>query len=195
MNKVILIAGHHRGGLFSYPHWRDPGAVLKKDGKAIDNEHWLAERLTKQAYDILKKEGYDIELCPFSYNLKGKINYCNKRLGKKDYIISVHLNSNVGKPATGTEVFYNGKGKRPRSFHYSKKMCKILADTLGLRNRGHKKDSTTRHKRLGIIRDTNAIAFLFEMGFINNPKDYDNIQKFGVEALIQAIKFLPNNNK
>ena len=30
---------------------------------------------------------------------------CNKLIGKNGYVIAIHLNSNYGEPATGTEVF------------------------------------------------------------------------------------------
>jgi len=186
--KLMLIAGHHRANWLSFPpHGRDPGVVLRK-GVEMDNEHWIAERLTLQAYNILKEEGYDIELCPFNYNLPQKIKHANKILTKRDIIVSVHMNGAISKQANGSEVFYIKGGKRSHIF--AKNISKILSDVLLTKNRGHKPDSYTQHGRLGIIRDTKSYDFLLELGFMSNESDYAKVEKRGVEAILQACRYL-----
>ena len=58
------------------------------------------------------------------------------------------------------------------------------------KNKGSKEDSESQHKRLGIIRETKAEAFLIEMGFITNPDDYAKVTNFGIQALIECAEYL-----
>jgi N-acetylmuramoyl-L-alanine amidase len=192
--KLLLIAGHNRAGILWWPHLRDPGAVLYKNKatlwnkKEITNEHWEAEKIVQPAYKELKQQGYNVYICPYRYNLFGKTKFANKLLDKRDFIIEVHLNASVNQDASGFEL-YHSTGFR-RSLSRARKMFKIACNTLQLPERWVCEDIFNRHKRLSIIRDTKACAFLFEMGFLSNQKDLDNIRKYGVQAIIDCAKIL-----
>ncbi|MEN6547202.1 MAG: N-acetylmuramoyl-L-alanine amidase, partial [Armatimonadia bacterium] len=47
-------------------------------------------------------------------------------------------------------------------------MCKAIADTLGIRNRGAKGEGAGQHSRLGFVQAGGVILELF---FISNPDD------------------------
>lgn len=80
-----------------------------------------------------------------------------------DIFYSIHFNSNAGKPASGTETFYCNGSKNGKIL--AECIQKQLVDSIGLPDRGLKTDS------LYVTRNTNMIACLVEVGFINNPKD------------------------
>lgn len=182
--KILLIAGHNRAGIYSYPHFSDPGVVLDN----TDNEHWLMERLCSEAFRQLKREEYNVELCPFTYNLKGKIRYANKILTNRDVIVSVHGNGSPNKKVSGSEVFY-AEGSR-RSLIWSKKIAKIISDTIMIKNRGHKSDIYSHHGYLGILRNTVSYDFLLELGFLTNEEDYLKVRTYGVQAIIDTCKYI-----
>lgn len=175
--KIFIVAGHHRKNLV---HSRDPGSVKYKDGKEVDNEHWMIERLLIPALKCFTKDA--VIVCPYTYNLRDKIKWINKKCNKDDIVLSIHINAGGG---TGTEVFYSPKSRR--GFIWGKKISKIVSTALGIRNRGGKKDST---ERLGIIRETNCTSMLLEMGFMDSNNDYCQLNNHGVQALIEVIEYL-----
>lgn len=78
--------------------------------------------------------------------------------------------------------FYGGSQK-------SKEMAEKLLDAYcretGITNSGVHPDTSSRFKRLGIVRDTRGWAFLLEMGSINN--DLETVKAKGVEGLLAGI--------
>ncbi len=182
MKKVLIIAGHHLARLFP-PHLGDTGAVIEGD-----NEHDFAERLCIPAYEELKRLDYNVELCDFRYNLKQKIKYANNVLTDRDCIVSVHMNAARDERVTGSEVFYETGARR--SNIYAKNIAKITSDTTGIKNRGHKPDIQSHHGYLGIIRNTVSYDFLLELGFLTNPDDREQVEKYGVQAIIDTCKYL-----
>ena len=70
----------------------------------------------------------------------------------------------------------------------SKLIAKTLidkyCDITGYKNRGAKPDTSTRHGRLGWIRDTKPWATLIECCFIDNK---DDMKKFEVDMVAYAI--------
>lgn len=190
-SKILLIAGHHRAGIWPYPHRRDPGAIPHypphvKFDPPVYNEHHECEKLVIQAHDALKMNGYTVWVCPFKYDLYTKKNWANKVAGPDDLLVEVHLNSVTNPLATGSSVWYYSGSDASRS--RASKMSKIISDTVGLKNRGAKGDMTNRHGQLYIIRETDPWAFLFEVGFISNPSDMQKVREFGAQAIIDAIQ-------
>ncbi len=197
MRKLILIAGHNRANPLKFTG-RDPGAVLRdSSGSEITNEHYECEKLVQPVYEALKEKGLNVELCPFDIPLysrwkEDKIEWCNERAGINDFIVSVHFNAFSDPKAHGTEIFYEEGSKRGRV--EANRMRYLLTETMGTKGRGkdkgRKEDSETRHGRLGIIRDTSAEAFLFEMGFLTNEKDFAKVRNYGVQALQECCEYL-----
>ena len=191
--KVILVAGHHRMGLYRWPHRSDPGAVPRAYNStvfypALYNEHHECEKLVTTVATELNTMGVACHVCPFSYNLQGKIRWINSisSNGLSDILLSVHLNSVLNPQANGTEVFYFGGDLKSKA--KARQLCNSVSDTLCTTNRGEKPDTHSQHSSLGIIRQTTPWAFLLEMGFINNKYDMEKVRAKGVQALVNLFK-------
>jgi N-acetylmuramoyl-L-alanine amidase len=92
------------------------------------------------------------------------------KAGRCDMFISVHINAASDPDANGAEVIVTESDAR------SARLAGKLLDTLvkcGLKRRGVKWDSQSRHSRLKVLRDTYRMmpAALIEVGFITNPAD------------------------
>lgn len=189
---IILDAGHHRMGLYSKPHWKDTGAFPKNYDPlwfepTIYNEHHECEKIVTQVGDILRKEGYGTMICPFTYDLLGKIRWESSiSMGIKDILVSVHLNASTSPLAKGVEVFYYTGDSKSKKM--AQNMSDILSKTCFMVNRGAKEDCKANAGRLGIIQDTKSRAFLIELGFISNKEDMIKMRKYGVQAVVDAIK-------
>lgn len=186
---IILSAGHNRAGIYSYPHLKDTGALPSYNGYFFNpplfNEHHECEKLVTQTGEIFKSYGYNIDIIPFSYNLKGKIKYVNKKYTEKDFLFEIHLNASTNKTAEGCEIWYYDEDVNCKD-----KAClgvKELSFTSNLKSRGVFGDKQNRHGRIGIIRDTKPIAYLFEVGFISNVEDMKKMRATGSQAIYDAI--------
>lgn len=188
--RILLIAGHNRGNYLTFPFVRrDPGKVLLDDhGREYDNEHWMAERAVIQAKHLLSVQfpDLDVEICPFNINLKQKVKYVNEHYERGDFVFEVHYNAAVPQ-AHGSEIYYLYKDKR--SYYMAKRMASLVAKKMNMRNRGAKKDDTTRHGRLAIVRDVVARSYLLELGFMTNYHDYIKAQAYSAEAIVRAVKY------
>jgi len=80
------------------------------------------------------------------------------------HLISFHCNSALSVHANGTETFYSDDAK------WAQAVQDAALKALGLRDRGLKHESRTRHGRLAILRMPGQCALL-ELGFISNVKD------------------------
>lgn len=170
--KIIIDPGH--GG-------SDPGAVsLVREG---DFNLAMAESILES----IKRLGGDGVIIARNTSLAGAISEA-KKFGKNAVLISIHANAGGG---TGYETFY------AEGFYTG--ATKALVDAVhkayavsGLRDRGIKADTTTRHKRLGILRDTPMSAVLIECGFVDNASDAALLNDPGFrakmgEALARAL--------
>lgn len=170
--KIIIDPGH--GG-------SDPGAVnLVREG---DFNLAMAESILES----IKRMGGDGVIIARNTSLAGAISEA-KNFGPNAVLISIHANAGGG---TGYECFY-AEG-------FYKGATKALVDAVhkayavsGLRDRGIKADTTTRHKRLGILRDTPMSAVLIECGFVDNASDAALLNDPGFrarmgEALAKAL--------
>jgi N-acetylmuramoyl-L-alanine amidase len=154
MAKVILTIGHSS---------TDPGAI-HFDGLP---EHQFVKRFVLKLGEKLQEKGFnDFLINPTNTNLLGIINWVNKNSTNKDWLIDFHTNHNEPR-ASGTELFVVPNLTKKRLEIYSKFLEEVSA-ILEIPNRGIKLDTSTRHGRLGILRDTNAKAFLWEMIFGNS---------------------------
>ena len=176
---ILLFAGHHRANynpLLGKIHSRDTGAVANGT-----TEHDECEKLVIEAHNILKHDGFNVLVCPFTYNLSEKVKWAEKF--EKGCIVSVHLNSFFDSSANGTETWHHDNLSEAKKFH------KVLVYHLGLRDRGVKHDSTNRHESLWIV-NTKHVKVLIEVGFISNKNDLNIIRSKGGLALANACKGL-----
>lgn len=160
MAVIALFAGH--GG-------SDPGAV---SGSLLEKDFTL--ELANAASAKLKEAGHTVlrnRVTDATSTISQKAALANS--GGAQAVVEIHLNSNVGKPGTGTEV-YHGVGDEAGKELGARVLERITA--LGFRNRGLKTRVITAgadagKDYFGIIRRTDAPAILVETAFINNPDD------------------------
>ena len=151
------------------------------DGGARANgtsENAEVTKVAEQALTILKTQGVQIGLIPDG-RLPERIKWINTN--KVEIVIELHLDSAPG--ASGCTLFYYD------GFINVREAGQPLLDTYskysGIKSRGMKPDSSTRHGSLGIIRDTKPTAYLLELGFIQN--DLETVRTKSAVALAQAI--------
>lgn len=170
MRKTAIYAGH--GGA-------DSGAV----GQNGELEKDYTLKIAAAAINALNASGYETitnRTSDVSRDIADDANTANST--GVDYVVEIHLNSNSGTPATGTEVYYSitgGKGKELAE--------NILNEitALGYKSRGIKtKKGSSGKDYFGIIRRTTAPAVLIEVCFINNP---DDMLRLDCEAAGRAI--------
>ena len=170
MGKIGIYAGH--GGAGS-------GAV----GQSGELEKDYTLRIATSAINALNASGYDTitnRTSDVSRDIAADADAANS-VGV-DYVAEIHLNSNSGTPATGTEVFYSITGGKGQQLAQN-----ILNEitALGYKSRGIKtKKGASGRDYFGIIRRTTAPAVLIEVCFINNP---DDMARLDCEAAGRAI--------
>ena len=170
MRKIAIYAGH--GGA-------DSGAV----GQNGELEKDYTLKIATAAINALNASGYETitnRISDVSRDIADDANTANS--AGVDYVAEIHLNSNSGTPAAGTEVYYSitgGKGKELAE--------NILNEitALGYKSRGIKtKKGSSGKDYFGIIRRTTAPAVLIEVCFINNP---DDMSRLDCDAAGRAI--------
>lgn len=86
-----------------------------------------------------------------------------------DLFLSIHLNA-FSSVSTGVEGWFRTSDE-VRSNPWSTLISKRVSTVLGLRYRGSFKDSSNRHKSLGILKGHSCPSALLETCFISNPND------------------------
>lgn len=152
--KTIAIDAGHGGS--------DPGASgngLVEKNITLDVATRLEKYLTDGGYKVVMTRNNDTYI-----SLDERVNYAVKQ--GADIFISIHVNSNTGNSANGTEsYYYNGGNHATESKQLATFMQKRLINELDTTNRGVK---TNTYRVL----KTNTIpATLVELAFITNSED------------------------
>ncbi len=170
MSKIAIYAGH--GGT-------DSGAVGQKG--ELEKDYTL--KISAAAINCLKSAGHEIitnRTSDVNRDITADADRANAE--NVDCVAEIHLNSNSGTPAAGSEVFYSITGGE------GKDMAQAILDrivALGYKSRGIKTKTNSAGKdHFGIIRQTKAPAVLVEVCFINNPED---MARLDCEAAGRAI--------
>jgi hypothetical protein len=159
--KLLLSIGHGGG---------DGGAVYNGT-----SEHREAQAVAQQALRLVEPF-LSVQIVPDG-TLAQRIKWINQQ--SAELVVELHLNSGVG--ASGAEVYYiDGTSAKTPATQFSK----VYSEATGLKDRGAKPDTATRHKRLGILRDTRPLAFLIELGFIQT--DLGTIRTMGAIGVAKA---------
>ena len=176
MAKLFLIQGHTNG-----KKYKDKGAC---------NEAGVCESdITRP---IVLSVGYELQnhiytdTLDFSLSLSEKIQSLNKETNKDDIIIELHLDSSSSRKEKGAMCYYYGGSDTSK--HKAQAIIDTYCEYTGIKNNGVRPDTSSPHGRLGIIRDTKAMAFILELGSINN--DVKVVKEHGAEGVILAIKRL-----
>ena len=166
--KICLDAGH--GG-------KDSGAT----GGGIFEKN-VALQIVNKLNTAFKAQGFETVLTRSNdeyISLSERCNIANN--AKADLFISIHLNSNGGKPATGIETLvYSDSGETGKIAHaVQTAMINITQAT----DRGVKV-----RQNLAVLRGTTMKAMLIETGFINNDNDRNKLTKeYYQNSLVNAI--------
>ncbi|PXC64576.1 hypothetical protein C9769_05480 [Listeria monocytogenes] len=159
--KLAIFAGH--GGV-------DSGAVgngYHEDDLALD----IMKRTTK----VLRNAGHTVinnRTADVNRNISADAKLANRE--KVAAVIEFHFDA-AGASAEGTTGFYCATSSS------SKRLAQCVNDKLDdvFKDRNVKPDTSTRHGRLGILRETNAVATLQEIAFITNKND---VAKYNARA-------------
>jgi hypothetical protein len=175
--RIILAAGH--GGA-------SPGAQARGHSEAAE-----CIDIVNRTADKLRADGrLEVVVVPHALDLKDEIRWVNERFGKDSgYAAEVHKNS-AGPTATGVEAwFLTGSKEGARK---AEVVVKELARVSRLKNRGIRKDTESRHKRLGWLRQTKPLAGLFESGFITHDHFLNDLYAEGLFRGFLALFELPD---
>ena len=140
----------------------DPKDSFNTEYRWVKKVAWSLEKLVK----AFPSSEYNVVFVPEWLNLTDRIKWINNRCKIWDVCIELHMNAWWG---TWLEVFCMWW-----SVYAHKKatdISRIISNSIGINNRWVKSDTTTRFGRLGFIRDTKPLAFLIELGFIDNESD------------------------
>lgn len=151
MRPIVITAGHST---------TDPGAVgggLTEADICTDFRNLVAHYL-KAAGVPFTTDGKEGENLPLARAIA-----LVKAAGPGVLAVEFHCNAAANPAATGVESLSSEKGKA-----LGAAMCKAIADTIGIKNRGAKGEASGQHSRLGFVQAGGVILELF---FISNPDD------------------------
>ena len=106
-----------------------------------------------------------------------------KRARQHRIAVEFHCNAAASKAATGVEILC-----APKDNVLADKLCKAIARTLGIRNRGVKPENAGQHHRLAFVQAGGLIVELF---FITNPSDllaYDARKWLAAREVARILK-------
>ncbi|MBC1824246.1 N-acetylmuramoyl-L-alanine amidase [Listeria seeligeri] len=164
MAKIAIFGGHNGTN--------EAGAF----GNGL-TEKAVAKEAAQIATSCAKACGHEV-INGFGKPLSERIKYANNENVKA--VLELHTNAGGGQGAE--TLFCEGIASAKQDAVAVAKAGSIK----GLKNRGAKGDTTTRHGRLGIVRDTKAPAFLHELFFIDSASDV-KIWKSHKKAIVESI--------
>lgn len=125
-------------------------------------------------------------------SLTRTIQIANKWCGKDGLAVDIHFNAGGG---SGVEAVVAERCSA-KSLATAEKLAEVVSNTLGIKKRGErgvKRDTQTRHKRLGWCRDINSPSVLLEIAFVDSSEDmkayvanYDKLVAALAGALIEC---------
>lgn len=158
-----------------------------KDGGAVANyttEYSECFAIWEELEKQLKRSTIRYQLVPTNLLLTQRIKWVNERATNDDLLIELHMDSAPRGASGCTSYYYTGN-------ETAKQKAGLFIETYSqyasIKSRGAKGDTTTRHGRLGIVRDTVPLAFLIELGFLTNSDDLTHVRTHGAIALQRAL--------
>ena len=154
MGSIFLSAGH--GG-------DDPGAVAN------------GRREADIAVDMRNMVALYVERAGVKFETDGKLKVNDPlrravvQARRHPLAIEFHCNA-ASSQASGVETL-----SAPKDFDLGNKLCRVVADCLGIRNRGAKPENAGQHHRLAFVQ---AGGIIMELFFITNKSDLANYDKY-----------------
>lgn len=177
MITIALDAGHgqdsRRDGVY------DPGAVEGREQEAerafqiVESVLFVAASEYAGKVKLVLTRDSRVESSP----LGGRDEEAEREGAQ--YLLSIHLNAGGG---TGTETYY----RDDRDKRFANIVQAAAVGAYGLRDRGVKSETETRHKRLAIL-NFDGPACLWEAGFIDNASDMARL--FGEGSRAKRMAF------
>lgn len=168
---IFISAGHTPEG----PN-KDPGAVTKFTTEAKETvalRDLICRELDLLGYKYIKDNDSE-SLSQYLARIKP---------GNASVVLDIHFNAFNG-TATGTEcVIKDSPSKHEIAF--GSDLANTTSATLGIVNRGVKKESQTARKKLAVMRKEGIVG-LIEVCFIDNPSDMEKYRA-NVVALSRKI--------
>ncbi|OPA73006.1 N-acetylmuramoyl-L-alanine amidase [Paenibacillus selenitireducens] len=170
--KIVIDAGH--GG-------KDPGA----EGVSGNHERSYTLALSTKVYELLQQEPmfepHSTRTDDTFVNLEDRAHIANDL--DADAFVSIHGNTFSDPDVSGTETYYY----TDESLLFASKVHEQLAEATGFKDRGVKKEGWE------VLKLSNNLAILLEIGFLTNPSDETNMlsemhQNQTAEAIVSGIK-------
>jgi len=148
----------------------DPGAI------GINNRSEANEtvRVRNAVIKALNEKGYKDIIQDIDSENRHQY-FSRIKTGSGSVVVEFHFNAGPAS-ATGTESIIEVDGDRLDKA-MAAEFCNITSSVLNIKNRGVKTEADTRHKRLGLMKET-GIVCLVEICFITNANDMINYDKF-----------------
>jgi N-acetylmuramoyl-L-alanine amidase len=165
MRNVYLIAGHE---------------VINGKGTGAHgfiDEAVEALKLRNDLVLALKSKNVKVTTDQNTSKLREVVSWLKGLVTSKDLVIDIHFNASTNPKASGVEVLIDDTSSSIEKM-FSRELAEVISESLKLKNRGIKPESTTRHKRLAIISDPQvAVNVLLEICFVSNQSDVDSYKK------------------
>lgn len=164
---MFLSAGHST---------TDPGAVgngLKEANVAVEVRNIVSFYLTQMgvAHELDGKGTANVPLSAAVKMAKGQ-----------DVAVEFHCNASTNANATGCEVLCAPKDNARAAL-----LCKAIADSLGIRNRGVKPENAGQHHRLAFVQAGGMIVELFFISSITDVTRYNGRKWLLGKAIAEAL--------
>lgn len=155
MKNLFVSAGHSH---------TDPGASgagVREADIVLEFRDLLAKALEARGVPF-RRDGQEGENLPLSQAVK--------MAADADIAVEFHCNAFGNPSVSGVETL-----SRPEHLELGARICEVVSETLGIRNRGAKGESSGQHSRLAFISQGRGI--IVELFFISNPDDVAKYQR------------------
>lgn len=165
MRRIFLSAGHSS----KIGVGRDNGAIGNGFTEGVE-----ASELRKIISEELKNLGVVALIDNEDSILADTVRFFKNLTDNKCIVVDIHYNASSPQ-ATGTEVLIPDN---PSVFEkdLATELSKVISETLNIKNRGVKTESSSQHKKLGWMRLTGENVLL-EICFISNKSDMEKYRE------------------
>ncbi|WP_340007803.1 N-acetylmuramoyl-L-alanine amidase [Paenibacillus sp. FSL K6-0276] len=170
--KIVIDAGH--GG-------KDPGA----SGVSGNYERAYTLALSNKVFDLLQQEpmfeAYMTRTDDTFVDLDDRINFASDL--DADAFVSIHGNTYTDPDVHGTETYYYAEDSSP----FANEVHEHLVEAAGFKDRGVRKEGWK------VLKESDNLAILLEVGFLTNQSDETNMindshQDRTAQGIVKGIK-------
>lgn len=173
--NLFLTAGHRRGSTGANANGYSEAEL------AIQLRNDLTAKLHEQGVIVVNDADAD--------SLTSVVNIINKNCTNRDLCLDLHFNSFSNASANGTEVLIQNSPTN-MEIEFAEDVLNAICSTLGIKNRGVKKEGKSQYKRLAMLSGVKCNSVLVELCFISSKSDmvrYESKYNELVEKLVEII--------